>query len=76
MVQISTKKLVEPKSSDKVLYYYKLIKHEPLANKCHPLGTQGAIQALTRLLWGPLKLSNLTSRTPVQLTNNGLLISF
>lgn len=42
MVEISTKKLVEPKSSDKVLYYYKLIKHEPLANKCHPLGTQGA----------------------------------
>lgn len=42
MAEISTKKLVEPKSSDKVLYYYKLIKHEPLANKCHPLGTQGA----------------------------------
>lgn len=42
MVQISTKNLVEPKSSDKVLYYYKLIQHEPLANKCHPLGTQGA----------------------------------
>lgn len=42
MVEITQKKLVEPKSSDKVLYYYKLIHHEPLANPCHTLGTQGA----------------------------------
>lgn len=42
MAEIATKKLVEPKSADKVLYYYKLIQEEPQANKCHPLGTQGA----------------------------------
>lgn len=42
MPAITEKKLVEAKSSDKVLYYYKLVKHEPKANPCHPLGTQGA----------------------------------
>lgn len=38
----NVKALVEPVSSDKVLYYYKIPAIEPLANKCHPLGTQGA----------------------------------
>lgn len=42
MPAITEKKLVEPKSSDKVIYYYKLIHHEPMANPCHSLGTQGA----------------------------------
>lgn len=38
----NVKALVEPVSSDKVLYYYKIPAVEPLTNKCHPLGTQGA----------------------------------
>lgn len=38
----NVKALVEPVSSDKVLYYYKIPDVEPLSNKCHPLGTQGA----------------------------------
>lgn len=36
------KKLVGSRSADKVMYYYKLIKHEKTGIPCHILGTQGA----------------------------------
>ena len=36
------KKLVGSRSADKVMYYYKLIKHEKTGTPCHILGTQGA----------------------------------
>lgn len=36
------KKLVGAHSSDKIMYYYKLIKHENKEGPCHILGTQGA----------------------------------
>lgn len=39
---VEGKKLVGARSSDKVMYYYKLIKHEKVGTPCHILGTQGA----------------------------------
>lgn len=42
MAVVQQKRTVSGHDSDKVMYFYKLPKHEPLANKCHPLGLNGA----------------------------------
>ena len=56
----SQKPIVEARSSDKVMYYYKNPK-EPLTNPCHVLGTQGATSGTNTATLGstPTKQSNI-----------------
>ncbi|EDX42473.1 hypothetical protein [Limosilactobacillus reuteri] len=42
MVAVPATKMAEGVQADKVMYYYKLISVEPVANKCHILGFEGA----------------------------------
>lgn len=42
MVAVPVKQLVDGVQADKIMYYYKLITVEPVANKCHVLGFEGA----------------------------------
>lgn len=61
MADIPAKQVVEPVSSDKIIYYYKLFGKEPLANPCHPLGTQGATSGTNTAALGttPTKQFNI-----------------
>lgn len=56
----SQKPIVEARSSDKVMYYYKNPK-EPLGNPCHVLGTQGATSGTNTATLGstPTKQFNI-----------------
>ena len=55
------KKLVGAHSADKVMYYYKLIKHENTGTPCHILGTQGASSGTNTKTLGttPTKMFNV-----------------
>ena len=54
------KSIVEPQSSDKVMYYYKA-PWEPQANPCHVMGTQGASSGTNTATLGttPTKQANI-----------------
>lgn len=60
MAEITEKPLVGPKSSDKVMYYYKLLQHEPQANPCHILGTQGATSGTNTATLGSTPAKQVT----------------
>ena len=55
------KKIVGARSADKVMYYYKLIKHEKTGTPCHILGTQGASSGTNTKTLGttPTKMFNV-----------------